>query len=105
MSSVSAETGSHGSGHDHAPHAVPLWILVAVWAVLMILTFATVAVTRVDLGWLNIWIALLIALVKAGLVALYFMHLRWDSPFNAVVLIAALLFVVLFISLALIDTH
>ena len=57
-----------------------------------------------DLGQFNIWLALLIAVVKAGLVAMYFMHLRWDRPFNAIVIVSAVLFVTLFIGLALLDT-
>ena len=41
-------------------------------------------------------------LIKGGLlVVMYFMHLRWDSPFNGIVILAALFFVALFIGLAL----
>ncbi len=90
--------------HPAVGHVVPLPVLAAVWAGLMVLTVATVAVTRLDLGWFNVWLALLIATAKAALVALYFMHLRYDSPFNAIVLVAALLFVTIFISIALMDT-
>ena len=36
---------------------------------------------------------------------LYYMHLRWDRPFNAVVLITSLALVVLFIMFALIDSN
>ena len=85
-------------------HVVPLRILVAVWAALVILTWLTVAATHVDLGALNLVVALAIATVKASLVALYFMHLRWDRPFNALVFLAALAFVALFVGLALLDT-
>jgi cytochrome c oxidase subunit 4 len=59
----------------------------------------------VDLGQANIWIALAIAFVKASIVALYFMHLRWDSPFNGIVIIAAFFFVALFIGISMLDTH
>jgi len=90
--------------HPAVGHVVPLPVLAAVWAGLMVLTVVTVAVTTVNLGWFNIWLALLIATAKAALVALYFMHLRYDSPFNAIVLVAALLFVTLFIAIALMDT-
>lgn len=93
------------AGHGHAgPHVVPLWLLAAVLGVLLFLTILTVAVTYVDLGSLNIFVALLIAVIKAALVGLYFMHLRWDSPFNSVILIASLLFVAVFMAFALIDT-
>jgi len=49
-------------------------------------------------------VALAVAVVKSTLVALFFMHLRWDKPFNAIVFISALLFVFLFITFALLDT-
>jgi len=85
-------------------HIVPLRVLIGVWAALMVLTVLTVGAVHVDLGNLNLWLAMSIATVKASLVALYFMHLRYDRPFNAVILVASLLFVMLFVSLALMDT-
>jgi cytochrome c oxidase subunit 4 len=92
----------------HAPegaHAVPRRILLSVYFTLLVLTGVTWAVSRVDLGQANIWIALAIAFVKASIVALYFMHLRWDSPFNGIVIIAAFFFVALFIGISMLDTH
>lgn len=90
--------------HGGLAHVMPLWLLAAVWGVLLVFTVITVAVTKFDFGGLNLWIAMGIATVKASLVALYFMHLRYDRPFNAVVLITALLFVTLFVGLSLTDT-
>jgi cytochrome c oxidase subunit 4 len=89
---------------DHV-HVVPPRVLLTVFAGLLVLTVLTVAATYVNLGAANIWLALGIALAKAALVALYFMHLRYDSPFNAVVLLCALLFVALFVGAAVIDSH
>ena len=85
-------------------HVVPPRVLLAVYGVLFVLTILTVAVTHFELGNWNVWVALLIALAKAGVVALYFMHLRWDSPFNAICLIAALFFVCIFIGITVLDT-
>ena len=90
--------------HHGVGHVVPPRVLLTVWGALLVLTVVTVAVTYVDLGPLNLWVALAIAGVKATLVALYFMHLRWDRPFNGIVLLASLLFVVLFVGGALTDT-
>lgn len=96
---------AHDHGHDHdEPHAVPMRVLVSIFAILMFLTFATVAATWVDLGAANIVIALTIAVVKAALVCLYFMHLRYDSPFNSFILVTALIMVGLFIGYTLIDS-
>jgi cytochrome c oxidase subunit 4 len=79
--------------------------LVGVLLALLVLTVVTVAVTLVDLGPLNLAVAMVIALIKGALVLLYFMHLRWDRPFNAVIMISALAFVVIFIGLTLMDSY
>ena len=102
-------SNGHADHTDHAgagPHAhvVPLRILLAVFAALIALTVLTVAVTYVDLGGAALWVALLIAGVKVTLVALYFMHLRYDWLFHGFIFLGAVLFVVLFIGLALVDT-
>jgi len=89
---------------EQVGHVVPLRLLWTVLAALLALTVLTVAVTKVDLGKLNLVIAMVIAAVKGSLVLLYFMHLRWDRPFNAVVFVSSLAFVALFIILALLDT-
>lgn len=86
-------------------HTVPLWLLIAVFLALIGLTVVTVAVTKVDLSKANLWIAMLIAGVKATLVALYFMHLRWDKVFHGFLFLGAIAFVVLFIGIALMDTQ
>lgn len=96
---TSSSHDTHGIGHIS-----PVWQLAFILAVLLLLTIITVMVTWVDLGPINVWAALLIAVIKAGLVGLYFMHLRYDSLYNGMILILALLFVILFISFSLIDT-
>ena len=96
---------THEHAADAVAHPVSLGILIATFGALTVLTGITYAATWVDLGPFNIWLALLIAVVKGGLVALYFMHLRWDSPFNAIVLIAALFFVALFVGIAVLDSR
>ena len=82
---------------------MPLWLLAAVFGALLMLTGLTVAVAQVDLGNLNLYLALAIAAVKASLVVLFFMHLFWDRPFNAMIFIGCLLFVSLFIGITLTD--
>lgn len=98
------EPATHAAASPHVGHIVPLRVLAATLVTLLALTLVTVAITWIDLGAFNLWIALLIAVVKATLVVLHFMHLRYEKPFNAVVLICALLFVVVFCSLTLMDT-
>ena len=111
MSQASIESSSpdqqHAAHHAHAPgvgHVVPLKILAGVFGALLLLTVATVGASEVNFGEYNLIIALAIAVVKASLVVLFFMHLIWDRPFNAIVFVGCLIFVGLFISLALLDT-
>ena len=85
-------------------HISSVRLLVVVWIALMIGTWLTVSATYVDLGALNIWIGLAIATVKAVLVALYYMHLRWDKPFNGFVFLSAFFFLAIFIGITLMDT-
>lgn len=70
---------------------------------LLTLTVITVAVARIDLGILNIVIAIGIATVKGSLVCLYFMHLKYDNKLNQVVFASAFAFLILFAALTLSD--
>jgi cytochrome c oxidase subunit 4 len=47
----------------------------------------------------------ILAAIKAAMVGLYYMHLRWDRPFNGVVFLGAFLFLFLFIGIAMMDTR
>jgi cytochrome c oxidase subunit 4 len=60
-------------------HVLPTKVYVAVFAALLALTALTTWIAFQDLGRLNTPVALLIAGFKAGLVVLYFMHLRYAS--------------------------
>ena len=93
--------------NEHAStevHVSSVKQLVVVWIGLMFGTWLTVTASNIDLGSLNIWIGLAIATGKALLVGLYFMHLRWDKPFNAFVFAGAFLMLFLFIGFTLMDT-
>jgi cytochrome c oxidase subunit 4 len=61
------------------PHVVPVRVYAVIFAVLLGLTAITTAVAFVDLGRLNVLIMLGIALTKATLVVLYFMHVRYGT--------------------------
>ena len=58
-------------------HVAPKSQLYAVFAALMVLTVATVLVSRVNLGFLNLPVALAIAISKALLVILIFMEVKF----------------------------
>jgi cytochrome c oxidase subunit 4 len=102
---MTAAEAAHSDDPKHeGPHVVPGATLLGVFAALMALTYVTVAATNFDLGHLNLWIAMGIATVKASFVVLYFMHLRYDSPFNGFVFVVALAFVWLFLAFVMVDS-
>lgn len=96
----------HDEHDDHGlAHVASLKILFGVWGILMVLTVITVLATKVDLGGVgNLVIAMFIATVKATLVCLYFMHLRYDKPIHAVAFLSSLLFFILFVAFLVMDT-
>ena len=59
--------------------AVPLKIYFRVFAALMVFTALTVGVAFVDLGPLNTFVAVIIAIIKASMVVLFFMHVKYSS--------------------------
>jgi cytochrome c oxidase subunit IV len=90
------------SDHAHGKHGIGRYVLV--WVALLALTAATVAVARVHLHqpWALV-VALLVAVAKASLVALFFMHL-WDhGGANRLVLLTSIAFLALLMGLVLID--
>lgn len=103
---------SHGPGHDdhhHDDHGIShvasLKVLLGTGGSLLLLTIVTVLATRVDFGSsINLAIAMLIAVVKATLVILFFMHLKYDRMFHTVVFTSAILAAALFVGFTLMDT-
>lgn len=101
-----SDSTSHG---DQIGHVVPVKFLVFICCILLFLTAVTVWVSRYDFTEINIAemgiiTALAVATVKATIVGLYFMHLRWDRAFIGFIFVASILFVALFIGIALTDT-
>ena len=79
---------------DHSEHhIVSPKIYFTIFAVLMICTVMTVAAAEVDLnqyfGGLNIIVALTIAVLKASLVVLFFMHGKYSPKRTQMVIIAS----------------
>ena len=92
----------HGHGVTHV--ATPK-VLLTTWGTLMFLTLITVTATRIDLGpSYNLALAMAIAVVKATLVLLFFMHLRYDKLFHSVLIAGGLLAASLFVGFTLMDS-
>jgi cytochrome c oxidase subunit 4 len=84
-------------------HITPLKIYLGVGAALFILTGLTVTVAQINLGGWNAIVAVVIASIKATLVAFIFMHLLYDKKIFLVIFSAAIVFLTIFIALTMFD--
>jgi cytochrome c oxidase subunit 4 len=84
-------------------HVVPLRIYFIIFASLMGLTAVTVAAAYLDLGALNTVVALIIAVSKATLVILYFMHVRYSPSLTKLVVAGAVLWLLILLALTMTD--
>lgn len=89
---------SHGG-----PHVMPLKVYFAVFGALLVLTAVTVQVAYLDLGPFNIAVALVIAVVKATLVILYFMHVRHSSRLTRLVVASGFIWLLILFALTMGD--
>lgn len=83
----SGHSNGHGSHHGHGEshghelgHIIPVPVYALVFGILVFLTIVTVIVSRFDFGVFNIVVSMGIASMKALLVALFFMHLKYENP-------------------------
>jgi cytochrome c oxidase subunit IV len=74
---------------EYEEHVVPKSVYLGIFVALMVLTFVTVAVAFVDLGNLNVLVAMAVAVIKATLVVLFFMHVKYASLTTKLVVISS----------------
>ena len=84
-------------------HVVPLRIYLTIFVSLLVLTGTTVAVAFIDLGALNNVVAMGVAVLKASLVILFFMHVRYSSRLTALVLASGIFGLAIMVGLTLAD--
>jgi len=96
---------SHMDHQRHAPehHIASLGMYFGVFIALLILTVVTVAVSRVDLGAMNTLVAMAVAIVKATLVVLFFMHVIQSTRLTWVVILSAVLWLAVLFGLLFAD--
>src|SRR5829696_2883905 len=105
-----AGTGYHPEGTDDLPEEhsatqhVSLTTYLVVFAALMVLLIVTVAVAfYVHAGNLNLMIALVIATIKAALVVLFFMHVKYASRLTKIFVSAAFLWLAILFAITFSD--
>ena len=84
-------------------HVVPKRVYFVIFAILLTLTFLTVFSAFKNLGEMNAVVAVGIAILKATLVILYFMHVRYSSRLTWVIVIAGFSFLAILLALTLAD--
>ena len=84
-------------------HIVSRRIYFAIFAALVVLTVVTWSVAKLDLGKMNAVVALTIAVIKATLVVLYFMHVRYGSRLTWVFVGAGFFWLAIMVALTLSD--
>jgi cytochrome c oxidase subunit 4 len=92
---------NHVDGLGH--HIGSVQTYVAVFGSLLLFTALTYGVSFADLGAFAFPIAMLVAFVKAGLVATFFMHLKYDEKFNVLIFVSSIFFVGIFFGFTLMD--
>jgi len=84
-------------------HIVSPRIYLGIILTLLALTGLTIWVATVDLGPLNVVLALVIATLKAALVVLYFMHARYSPGRTKLVIVAGLFWLAILLVMTLAD--
>jgi cytochrome c oxidase subunit IV len=85
-------------------HVVPVKTYLLVFFALLVLTGLTTGVAFIDLGAeVNTIVALTIAVVKALLVILFFMHVKYSGGLTKMVIVAGFFFLALLIAFTLAD--
>ena len=84
-------------------HVVPVRTYFTIFAILMFSTLATVSIAFVDLGPLNVVAALAIAVFKATLVVLFFMHVKYSTRLTWAVVMGSIFWLAILIVLTMGD--
>ncbi len=93
---------SHTVDHAHEHPITGPKTYAMVLVALLFMTVVTVGAAYLDFGPWNTVVAIAIATVKASLVALFFMQLRYDK-FNSIIFVGGLLFLAVFLIWTLFD--
>jgi cytochrome c oxidase subunit 4 len=86
-----------------ADHVVPKRTYYLIFGILLVLTYLTVQISAFDLGPMNTVAALAIASLKATLVVLFFMHVKYGTRLTKLAVIAGLYWLLILLALTLSD--
>jgi cytochrome c oxidase subunit 4 len=78
-------------------HIVPVKVYYGVFGALMFFTALTYMIAYIDLGGLNLIVALTIAIIKATLVVLFFMHVKYSTTLTKAIVASGFFFFLIMI--------
>lgn len=84
-------------------HISSIKLYFSIFLALMLGTALTVAAAYVDMGALNNVVAMGIAIAKATLVVLFFMHVRYSSRLTSMIVVSAVLFLLILFGMTMVD--
>ena len=84
-------------------HVVPTRIYYTIFGILMLCTYLTVQIAFFDLGAFNVVAALTIAVFKATLVVLFFMHVKYSTRLTWAVVVGSIFWLGILLALTMGD--
>ena len=104
MSEHTEHATQNDTGHaEHEHHVTPPIVYVVIFATLLVLTGVTVGASYIEMGVLNPIVALLIGVVKARLVILFFMGVKYSTRLTKLTVGAGLFTFLVLIGMTLSD--
>jgi cytochrome c oxidase subunit 4 len=98
---------------EEAHHVVPLAVYFLVFAALLVLTYVTVEAAHHDLGHpeiladvrvpMNVIVALVIAMTKATLVVLFFMHVKYSPRLTQIIVAGSIIWLLILLLVTISD--
>ncbi len=86
-----------------AEHIVPVKVYWGVFLSLLVLTVVTTAIAYIDLGRFNLIVAMAIAMFKATLVILFFMHVKYSTKLTKTIVASGFVFLVIMVFFTMTD--
>lgn len=86
-----------------AEHIVPVRVYWGVFIALLVMTVVTTAIAYIDLGSFNLVVALAIAVFKASLVVLFFMHVKYSTNLTKAIVISGFAFLIIMVFFTMCD--
>jgi cytochrome c oxidase subunit 4 len=76
--------------HEAEHHIIPNGVFILVWIALLVLTALTVGASVYFPGRVGVGVAMIVTPIKAALILMYFMHLKYEKKVFVIMFLAAM---------------